>query len=1106
MIAVLNKTYQKNILREIKATRSRFFSIFGIVMLGVIMLTGLVSVAPDMKDAGNEYFRAQKLCDLRIISTLGLTETDVAIIAGVEGVEAVLPVRTVDTEVNNDIGDTLVMRAQALSTTADTAGEQPINRLVLEEGRLPAAANEVAVHPLGLIEGIGVGDTITLPAAADGLTGTTFTVVGVVQSPTNFSIDAETTTAGDGELDFLAFFLPECLTADYYTTCYLTVEGADALDTYSEEYDALIEPVAQRLETLAIPRAAVRRAQVVGDAQAELNDAWQAYEDAKAEAEAELADARAQLEDAEKQLASAKKKLNQGEKEYEAGQAELAAQKQALPGSLQSGADQLLSGEQQVLEFEDQVFTIKLACTLLDVAQPLLEYAENTLNDAAEQMAGLDPADENYQSYQDAYDNANQLYTSVKTQVDGYQAQIDSVKQMLAAQGLISGADISNEELRDQCDGALQKMKLQVTQGQLSLTVGEASAYAAFEQAEAQLAAARQQLDEGWAEYEAGCAELEQGWADYEEGKAEAERKLDDAEDTITDAQEQIDDIAACEWYVLDRDTLTSFVSFELNADRIGDIAKVFPVFFFLVAALVAMTTMTRMVEENRLQIGAFKALGYSEREISLKYLAYALCASLSGAVVGCLVGFQLIPRVVWIAYSQMFHLPTFRARYYPWLVVLSLVASTAVILIATLSACRASLAERPATLLMPKAPAAGKRIFLEHIGPLWDRMSFSYKVTARNLLRYKKRFFMTVLGVAGCTALLLVGFGLQDSIMDVVNKQYAELTHYNLSVTLSNQKAMTVERGLSDVLADGSVVQSSGLYYTKNVNVCSTDGQESAVTLMLAEDDANLTEYFTFRTRQGHDPIPWDENSVILTEKTAESLGLAVGDTLRLETETGRVALTVTGVTENYVVSRLFIGSAAYEKAVGALPAWNTVLARTADGVTDSESSRLALTQRILQQNYVAGASFIEDTTASFTNTIACIDYVVLLIIVLAAALAAIVLYNLININIAERKKELATIKVLGFYDHEVQLYIFREILILAFLGSLLGLVIGLPLHQFIIRTVEIDQMMFVRSIEPTSALYSVLLTMVFTGGVSLWMRRQVNDISMVESMKAPE
>ena len=452
-----------------------------------------------------------------------------------------------------------------------------------------------------------------------------------------------------------------------------------------------------------------------------------------------------------------------------------------------------------------------------------------------------------------------------------------------------------------------------------------------------------------------------------------------------------------------------------------------------------------------------------------------------------------------------MFTLPTFRLRFYPGMAAASVALSAAVIGLATLQACRACLKEKTAALLLPRAPAAGKRIFLEYLTPLWKRMSFSQKTTARNLFRYKKRFFMTVLGVAGCTALLLIGFGIQDSLLPMLNKQTTELTHCDLTITLSDEKALTTENGLGDLLDSDAGISSWGRYYTKSVTLYNAAGDKDTVSVVAAEDEQQLTQYFTFRTRQGHKTVPFDDSSVILTEKTAERLGLSVGDTFEVETADGsRKSLTLTGITESYVFAQLYL-SQSQLKALngGTLPEWNTVY-----GLTDcpTDTARDALRTKILACNYVSSVSFIEDTTQMFDGLIGCLNYVVILVIVCAAALAAVVLYNLISVNLGERKKELATIKVLGFYDKEVYRYIFREIDLLSFLGSLVGLLLGVPLHQFIIRTVEMDQMMFIRSIAPRSFVFSVALTMLFNFVVCRLMRRHVRSISMVESMKAPE
>ena len=789
-----------------------------------------------------------------------------------------------------------------------------------------------------------------------------------------------------------------------------------------------------------------------------------------------------------------------------AGEKELAAQKTALPDTMQSGADKLVSSEEQVLEFEEQLQQIEMLVNLKKVADPLLTYAETALRNAEKALDEAEPADEQYTELRDALAKAQAAYDNISGQLNGYQQQLDAGKQQMYAQGLISSPSLSNTELVTEAKAALRKMKLQLLQGQLQLSTGTAAATSAFAAAQQQLADTRTQLDDGWAEYDSGKEQLEASRTEYETQKAEAQKKLADGQKQIDDAEEQISDIQSGTWYVLDRGSTMSFASFEQYADRMDAIARVFPVFFFLVAALVASTTMTRMVDENRLQMGTLKALGYSNTMIAGKYLLYGLAASVSGSIFGMVVGFIVFPTIIWQAYqTMMFQIPTFSLQFYPGMAAGSVLLSAAVIGIATWESCRASLKEKTAALLLPRAPVAGKRIFLEYITPLWKHMSFSQKTTARNLFRYKKRFFMTVLGVAGCTALLLIGFGIQDSILPMLTKQTTELNHSDLTISLSDEKAFTVENGVIDVLDASADVTSFGRFYTKSVTLYNADGDQQTISLVAAEDESQMTDYFTFRTRQGHKAISFDDSSVILTEKTAELLGLAVGDPFEVELSDGsRQTLTLTGITENYVFTRLYLSQTQLKRLTGGtLPAWNTLYAQTSCPDTDARNT---LRTDLLACNYVGSVSFIEDTTEMFDNLIGCLNYVVILVIVCAAALAAVVLYNLISVNLGERKKELATIKVLGFYDKEVSAYIYRETDLLALIGSLVGLALGVPLHQFIIRTVEMDQMMFIRAAAPRSYLFSVALTLFFTVVVCRLMRRHIKKISMVESMKAPE
>ena len=1087
----MKKTYRKNMWRELSASKSRFASVFGIVLLGVMMLSGLLSVAPGMRRAGQTWYNQQNVFDIRVVSTLGLSEKDIDAISAVEGVEAVMPVKSVDCEGSYRGGNTLAVRVQQLPVYPTLEDKATLNRLVLEEGRMPEEAGECVVQVLdpGAASSIRQGDTITLAGTSDIQTDT-LTVVGFVKDPLYFSNETESTTAGNGALG-MAIYVPDgSLTMDYYASCYIKAAGADQYDNYSDEYQEIVDTVMDRLEAISADQSAQRREDLIDAAQSQLDEARAEFEEKEAEAQAQLADGQQQLDDAKAQL-------DQGEAEYASGLAELEAQKAALPDSMASGADQLVDAQAQVLDFEAQLEQIKQLVTLKSVADPMLGYAEDILQNAEAALDEAEPDDENYVELRDLLARAQALYDSTYQQLADYQAQLDEGKRQMYQQGLISSPNLSNKELVTEAEAALRNMKLEVLAGQLALNTGNAEAWTSFDAAEKQLESARAELDAGWTEYNEGAAAFAQQ-------KAEAEAQLADARQQLNDAEEQVDDITSGEWYVLDRGSVVSMVMFEQNIDRIESIARIFPLFFFLVAALVASTTMTRMVEENRTQMGTFKALGYSDREITAKYMVYGITAGLLGCIVGMLLGFYGLPAVIWFAYSTVFDLPTFQLRIYPILAVMSVLISTSVVGFTTLAACRVSLREKPAALLLPRAPAAGKRIFLERIGPLWRRMSFSQKTTARNLFRYKKRFYMTVLGVAGCTALLLIGFGLQDSIVEIVSRQYGTIQKADLTISLSSDKALDLEGGLTDTLAGRDEVESWGTFYTRTVSVSNTrDGSnELSVTLVAAEAPQKLTEYFTLESRFGGE-LPFTDGSVVLSEKTAEMLGLSAGDTFWVQgTGDTRVELTLTGVAKNYLGAYLYVTQKTLDRLVTD-PTWNTVYAVTS---CETDTQRETLSTILLGCNYVSSTSFTSDTAAMYDSTITCINYVVLLIIACAAALAAVVLYNLISVNIGERKKELATIKVLGFFDKEVYRYIFREIELLSVIGAVLGLLIGAPLHQFVIRTVESEQMMFIRMLEPTSFLYSVALTLLFTVVVCRMMRRQVRNISMVESMKAPE
>ncbi len=584
---------------------------------------------------------------------------------------------------------------------------------------------------------------------------------------------------------------------------------------------------------------------------------------------------------------------------------------------------------------------------------------------------------------------------------------------------------------------------------------------------------------------------------------ADAEQEIIDNQLKLDDAQSELNDLEKPKWYLFDRRDTVSYSSYKSNSNKISAIAKVFPIFFFFVAALVSLTTMTRMVEEERGQIGTLKALGYSNNKITSYYVLYSVLASLIGSILGCVLGFNTLPVIISNTYKMMYSIPqTITKFWWNHAIIISAIAITCTT-VATLFACIGQLKEKPSTLMLPKAPKAGKRVFLERIGFIWKRMNFTSKVTARNILRYKKRFYMTVIGIAGCTALLVTGFGLRDSISDIVRLQFDEIYKYNLTIRLSEDGADVKDDVVKNFLQNNKHLTNYGLFHNESITI-ENDNGSSEINMFVAKNTEQMSEQFNFRKRKSKENIPFNDESFILTEKLCETLGISVGDTVTIKNSDGDSSTAVvTGICENYVTAFCYTSVNQYSQMFDNIPDFCVILAQLND---QSEQARKNISTEILASDNILLLSFSQTIRDSFSNTINRIYYIVAVLIISAAALAVIVLYNLTNINICERKKELATIKVLGFHDREVANYIFREINILCIIGTLCGLLFGTWLHSFVVATAEVDAVMFGRTIYPLSYLISSLLTITFALLVNLLMKPKLKKIDMVESMKANE
>lgn len=758
--------------------------------------------------------------------------------------------------------------------------------------------------------------------------------------------------------------------------------------------------------------------------------------------------------------------------------------------SVQDGEAQLAAAEQQIAQSEQQLNATE---EVLKEGEVQLEAARQQITDGKAQLEA-----------------SRQQLAAAETQLNAYRQQMaDGEAQLNAARQKITDGETQLSQGRQELEqqkSVLEQSKAQMESGEQQI----AQTRQQLTEGEAQIAEARQTLADARAELEDGKAELaekEQELADakqeYEDGYAEAQPELADARQQIADGEQELKDLEKPEWYVMDREDVTSAKGFADDAERIDNIGQVFPWIFFLVAALISLTTMTRMVEEQRQQIGTLKALGYRDGAIAVKYLCYAMLATVTGAVIGVVIGEKLFPWVIMNAYGMLYlGLPEYLTPLNWEQGLLAILTSIACTGLATLFSCWREMRAKPSELMRPEPPKNGRRVLLERVTILWKHLSFTQKSTVRNLFRYKKRFFMTVIGIGGCMGLMLVGFGLQDSITAIAKNQFVELFTYQAAVVVNSESkeqkdALREQAEMFDGM--GSTLE----MFAQNVELTAGDESMSAI-MEVPQDPSVVDQFFTFRDRRSKEPYEFPEDGIAISEKTAKMLGVSVGDTIKVgeENKEGR-EVTISIIIENYVEHYIFMAPSLYESVWQETPDYNQILMKYEDTSDRYEEN---LGQMMIEQDGVVGVTFVSDLEAEIDDMLQALNIVIVVLIVSAGLLAFVVLYNLNNINITERKRELATLKVLGFYDMEVAEYVYRENVILTILGILAGAGIGLALHQYIIHTVEVDMMMFGRTVFPRSYLFSGLLTLVFSLFVNYMMYYRLKKIDMIESLKSVE
>lgn len=1089
----MNNSTVKLCIREIKGSLSRFLAIFAIIALGAGLFIGLRMSRTDFLESFTKYAEEYNFYDIRLVSTLGLTEDDVAAVKDVDGVIDAEGVISSDFLYNSGEEDNLIMVVHSIP--------ESVNRVNLKCGRMPEKGNE-CLGDTEIFTEDDIGSVIKLSKDNSDRTFDTFaydeyTIVGLCDSVLYINYERGSSTLGNGSVEGYIYTPAEGFSLDCYTDIFVTVD-ADGY-VYSDEYKKQIESYRKPFEELMGERAEIRYNDVIGSAEEQLADAREQYEaglsqyePAKAEYDKGYTEFINQKEAAEKQLNEAEKQLEEVEAlakpgEIEKKQAELDAAKAQLDAAQREY-------EQGAAEYE------LMKSVAYVTVNPRISYYENLIAQREGQISQLDA------QLSELRQQLNTASGLEKTAIQGRIAIAEAQRNTYASE-LNSAQNSLNAVLveKAQIDAELAPYEKELSEGKAQLDAGRS-----------QLEEGQKQLDELKALIASGG--LEDARAELEKNRAEAEEKFDAAENELKsakaqldaakaeldagkrqldDAEKQIKNMNNADTYVLGRDMNIGYVCFESDTEVVDSIAGVFPVFFFLVAALVCLTTMTRMIADERTQVGIMKALGYSSPAIMGKFLLYSGSATLLGCVFGIAVGAFLFPIIVWFGYGLLYNISglCFRMN---WTAAFVLTAVNVVgMLGVTWYCCSRELKCAPSELIRPKAPEAGKRILLERIKPLWNRLNFMQKVSARNIMRYKKRMFMIVVGVGGCTALVLTAFGLNDTINHVVSGQYDEVCHYDYELNLAYD--MNAEEQALFLDECGDCAESVKFLYCGTADV-KFGGSTKTVSLS-ATDDFDFEGFIDFMDGNSEVEFP-GLNEVIINCNLARLMDIEVGDEIEVcDADMNSMHLTVSGIFDNYVNHWLFVGIDTCTEQWGFTPEMKSAYVCAPDGVDVYENG-----EKLSEADGVRSVSLCADTRARIENMLAGLAVVIAAIVICAGLLAFIVLYNLTNINISERIREIATIKVLGFYKSETASYVFRENMVLTAMGALFGLLLGIVFHAFVMNRIKVDMLYFEPYISPWSFVIAIVLTFVFSLIVNRIMRRRIDNIDMAGALKSIE
>ncbi len=1134
---------RKNLYQTILRSLGRYLAIVAIIALGCGIFVGLRITKADMIATGQVYTDQQNMFDLRLLSSYGWSLSDVEKVAELEGVAQAEGVYTLDVFARTEEEDKdHVYRFYNLP--------QQVNQVYLLGGRMPQSPDECLIDGQRRDDSI-LGTKVTVSDANDedtleGLTGRSYTVVGYVSTPLYMDTNRGSTSLGSGQLKGYIYLLQESFTADYYTEIHVTMEGSYSIysQAHTDAMDALADALTPKLETIALGRFDTLKAEAEKTyeegyqeylkgleeyeegkrkAESELADAKQQLEEAKAEIEknnATLADGEAQLKDAWALVEEKEKALKDAQLELEKAKADTYAQmaqalqeltenEKAIADGLIQIEDGLVQIEEGMVQIEDGLAQIEDGLEKLELAIPLAQAQVSVTQGQLQLAQAFGQTDRVAELEKELEEQSQTLaeYEAQKGEAEAMQQALTQQRADLEAQRielqetqktLTEGQKAIDDGYRE-LESSRLLAESQFASAQAQLTVGQLE----LEQGKGELEAKQTELDQGKAALAEAQAQWDQGWADYESGKAEAEAELADAAQKIADAEKElrdarftIDTMEKPAIYTMTRNTNPGYLSLDSSSDIVSGIAVVLPVFFLLIAALVCITTMTRMVEEERTQIGTLKALGYSGYQIVGKYLAYSASASIIGCVCGIAVGCTFFPKLLWNAYGIMLNIKPDVELLVDWPLCIGVVAAYLVVSsLMTWYCCHRTLREVPAELIRPKAPTSGKQILLEKL-PIWNKLSFLNKVMLRNVFRYRQRFLMMFVGIGGCTALLLTGFGLRDTVIDIAQIQYNEVSQFDFEVYFSQGQTLEQQQAFRDAL--GSKAENVGFFYQGSVEL-SYDGQSRDIYILGM--DSSVENFIDFHKGKESLGLP-QEGEAYLSVGVAEILGISLGDTVvARNSDMQALTLKITGIFDNHVNNYLYVSPETMENQWGEAPMSQMAYVTLPEGQSSAEVGGL-----ISSMDQVINLSVTEENKGIFGSMMEALEAVIVVIVFSAGLLAAIVLYNLTNINITERIREIATIKVLGFNDQETSAYVFKENVFLTVLGAAGGLLIGRVFLDFVMSKIKIDMVWFSTRLSVLSYIFSIILTILCAVLVNLIFHRKLKKINMAEALKAVE